>query len=127
MCMPENVDDCFDSEDGGIKNNSQVSRIGTWANGSVVSHSKGQKEITGACVGLLCLAVQSCPTLQDPMDCSPPGSSVHEDSPGENTGVGCHASSRGSSQPRDQTRVSRIAGGFFTVWATREAQEYWSG
>ena len=32
--------------------------------------------------------------------------------------------SRGSSQPRDQTQVSRIAGGFFTSWATREAQEY---
>ena len=31
-------------------------------------------------------------------------------------------SSRGSSQPRDQTQISRIAGGFFTVWATREAQ-----
>ena len=35
--------------------------------------------------------------------------------------------SRGSSQPRDQTQVSRIAGRFFTNWATREAQEYWSG
>ena len=35
--------------------------------------------------------------------------------------------SRGSSQPRDQTQVSRIAGGFFTDEATREAQEYWSG
>ena len=33
---------------------------------------------------------QSCPTLCDPMDCSPPGSSVHGDSPGKNTGVGCH-------------------------------------
>ena len=30
-------------------------------------------------------------TLCDPMDCSPPGSSVHRDSPGKNTGVGCHA------------------------------------
>ena len=29
---------------------------------------------------------------------------------------------RGSSQPRDWTRVSHIAGGFFTTWATREAQ-----
>ena len=29
--------------------------------------------------------------------------------------------SRGSSQPRDRTLVSRIAGGFFTNWATREA------
>ena len=35
--------------------------------------------------------VQPCPTLCDPMDCSPPGSSVHRDSPGKNTGVGCHA------------------------------------
>ena len=35
--------------------------------------------------------------------------------------------SRGSSQPGDQPQVSRIAGRFFTSWATREAQEYWSG
>ena len=34
---------------------------------------------------------------------------------------------RGSSQPRDWTQVSHIAGGLFTIWATREAQEYWSG
>ena len=32
-----------------------------------------------------------CPALCDPMDCSLPGSSVHEDSPGKSTGVGCHA------------------------------------
>ena len=36
-------------------------------------------------------------------------------------------SSRGSSQPRDRTQISHIAGGFFTVWATKEAQEYWIG
>ena len=36
-------------------------------------------------------------------------------------------SSRGSSQPRDQTHVSRTAGKFFTVWATKEAQDYYSG
>ena len=35
--------------------------------------------------------------------------------------------SRGSSQPKDQTQVPRIAGGFFTSWATREAQKCWSG
>ena len=33
---------------------------------------------------------QWCPTLWDPMRCSPPGPSVHGDSPGENTGMGCH-------------------------------------
>ena len=89
-----------------------------------------------------------------PMDCSSPGSSVHRDSPGRNTGVGCHALlqgifptqgsnpgllpcrqilyhlsregsprilvwvvypfSRGSSQPRNRTSVSCIAGRFFT-------------
>ena len=36
-------------------------------------------------------SLQGCPTLCGPMDCSPPGSSVHGDSPGKNTGVGCHA------------------------------------
>ena len=35
--------------------------------------------------------------------------------------------SRGSSQPRDRTQVSCIGGGFFTSWATREAQEYQKG
>ena len=39
---------------------------------------------------VLCLVTQSCLTLCDPMDCSPPHSSVHGDSPGKNTGVGCH-------------------------------------
>ena len=40
---------------------------------------------------LICLVVQSCLSLCNPMDCSPPGSSVHADSLGKNTGVGCHA------------------------------------
>ena len=37
------------------------------------------------------LVAQSCLTPCDPMNCSPSGSSVHGDSPGQNTGVGCHA------------------------------------
>ena len=40
---------------------------------------------------MLYLVTQSCLTLCDPMDCSLPGSSVHGDYPGKNTGVGCHA------------------------------------
>ena len=36
------------------------------------------------------LVSQLCPTLCDPMDCSPQGLSVHGDSPGKNTGVSCH-------------------------------------
>ena len=37
------------------------------------------------------LVTQLCPALCDPMDCSPPGSFVHGDSPGKNTRVDCHA------------------------------------
>ena len=40
---------------------------------------------------MLCLVTQSCPTLWDPIECSLPGTSVHGDSPGNNTGVGRHA------------------------------------
>ena len=43
---------------------------------------------------MLCCAVLSCSVMFDfvtPMDCSPQGSSVHEDSPGNNARVGCHA------------------------------------
>ena len=43
-------------------------------------------------------------------------------SPGQNTGV----SSRSLPQPRFRTQVSRIAGGFFTSWATKEDPKYWS-
>ena len=41
-------------------------------------------------VQLVSSVAQSCLTLCDPIDCSPPGSSVHEDSPVKNTGVCCH-------------------------------------
>ena len=68
-------------------------------------------EVNQLCV---CLVAQSCPTLCDPKDCSLPGSSVHRDSSGKNTGVGCHALLQGIAQPRDQTQASRIAGGIFT-------------
>ena len=46
------------------------------------------------------------------MDCSPPGSSVRGDSPGKNSGVGCHfviSYSRGSSWSRDQTHISHVS------------------
>ena len=59
----------------------------------------------------MCLIAQTCPTLYDLMDCSPPGSSVHRDAPGKNTGVGCHALLQGILP----TQVFHIAGGFFTI------------
>ena len=113
---------------------------------------------------VLCSAAQSRPTLCDPVDCSPQGSSIPGDSPGKSTGLGCHALlqgifptqwsipglphcrwilyhlshqgsprilewvadpfSRGTSQLRNWTQVSCIAGGFFTSWATREGQPW---
>ena len=70
---------------------------------------------------VLCLVTQSCPPLCK-MDCSPPGSSVHGILQARILEWIAMPSSRGSSQPRDQTQVSCIAGRFFTFWATREAQ-----
>ena len=81
------------------------------------------------------LVAQLCPTMgfpmlapgSDPTDSRPPGSSIHGDSPGKNTGVGCHFlfqiifPTQGSNL--DQTWVSHIAGRFFTIWATREAPQ----
>ena len=43
-------------------------------------------------------------------------------SPGQNTGMGSLSLLWGSSQPRDRTQVSHIAGGFFTTWSTRETK-----
>ena len=51
----------------------------------------------------------SCPTLCNPMDCSPPGPSVYGDSPRKYTGVGCTPSSRGYFWPRDRIYVSYIS------------------
>ena len=65
---------------------------------------------------------QSCPTLCDPMD-----STVHGILHARILESVAFPFSRGSSQPRDRTQVSRMEGGFFTSRATREAQEYWSG
>ena len=60
------------------------------------------------------LAAQLCPTLWDSMDCSPTRFLCLWDSPGKNTGVVAIPFSRGSSQPRDWTQVSCIAGRLFT-------------
>ena len=78
---------------------------------------------------LLCLylAVQSCLTHCNPMDCSLPGSSVQGILQARILEWVAMPSSRGSSQPRYQTQVSHLAGRFFPLWSPREAHEYWSG
>ena len=68
------------------------------------------------------LVTQSCPTLCDPMGYSPPGFFVHGILQVRIQEWVAIAPARGFSPPRDWTRVSCIAGRFFTIWATREAQ-----
>ena len=68
------------------------------------------------------LVTQSSPTLCDSLDYSLPGSSVCGILQARILEWISILFSRGSSWPRDQTKVSCIAGGFFTVWATGEDQ-----
>ena len=63
------------------------------------------------------LVTQSRLTLCDPMDCCPPGSSVHGILQPRVLDWVAIPLSRGSSQPRDWTQVSCIVGEFFTVWS----------
>ena len=63
------------------------------------------------------LVTQSCSTLCNSMDCSPPGSSVYGILHARKLEWVGISSCRGSSWPRDWTRVSCITGRFFTVWA----------
>ena len=69
---------------------------------------------------------QSCPTLCDPVDCSPPGSSVHGILQARVLEWVAISFSRGSSRPRDRTQVSRTAGRRFNLRGTREAHRYLS-
>ena len=64
---------------------------------------------------------QSCLTVCDPMDCSPPGSSVHGILQQEYWNGLPFPSTRDLSRPRDQTWVSCRASRFFTIWATRRS------
>ena len=77
-----------------------------------------------------CFFAQLCPTLWDPLDYSPPGSSVHGIPQARILEEVAIFFSRGSSWPRDQTHISCIsciAGRFLTHWAVGEAQFESSG
>ena len=100
---------------------------GCLTGGSAVSNapaSGGDARDTGSIPGLgkwsESEVAQSCPTLCDPMDCSLPDFSVHGIFQGRVLERVAIFFSRGSSQPRDQTLVSHIAGRHFTLWATRK-------
>ena len=73
-------------------------------------------------INLIGHIAQSCPALCNLMDCT-----VHGILQARILEWVAFSFSRESSQLRDWTQVSHIAGGFFTSLATREAQEYWRG
>ena len=72
-------------------------------------HSESESEVA-----------QLCQILCDPMNCSPPGSSVHGILQARILEWIAISFSRGSSRPKDWTQVSCIAGRCFNLWATRE-------
>ena len=72
------------------------------------------------CVSVRVSGAQSCPTLCNSMEWSPPGSSVQEILQARILERPAIPFSRGSSWPKGRTQVSCIAGRFFTIWATRE-------
>ena len=95
-------------------------RVSCIAWGFFLTEPAGNPICTEGYVCVCVLVHPLCLTLCDTKDYSQPGSSVH--------GI-LHARilewlpisfSRGSSQPKDQTLISCIAGWFFTIWATRE-------
>ena len=73
-------------------------------------------------------SLELCPTLCDPIDRSPPGSPIPGILQARTLEWVAISFSRGSSQPRDRTQVSRIPGRRFNLWATREApnKESWA-
>ena len=73
------------------------------------------------CCFCCCLITQLCPTLCDPMDCSPPGSSVHGISQASILEWVAISFSKGSSWHRNWTHVSCIDSQFPYCWATKEA------
>ena len=79
------------------------------------AYSKLELSLPNHCVCVCVKVAQSCLTLCNPMDCSLPGSFVHGILQARILEWFAIPFSRGSSQPMDQTCVSCIAGGFFTV------------
>ena len=73
----------------------------------------------------LCVHAQSCLTLCDPTDCSPPGSSVYGISKARILEWVAISSSTGSSQPRDQTRISCIGRQILYRWSPQGSPFTW--
>ena len=90
----------------------------------ILYHLSHQGSLCSSKLGHKCgggLVSKSCPTLCNPTDCSPPGSSVHRILQARILEWVAISFSRGSSRPRDWTCISCIAGGFFT---SEESPDY---
>ena len=98
--FPRNLPSCWKNKTHTFENNINILPILTNLSISVVA--------------------QSCLTLCDPMNCRPPGSSVHGILQARILKWLAISFSRGFSQPRDWTWVFPITGRCFTLWATRE-------
>ena len=92
----------------------------TWL--SVWTELNDLNDLKHPCVSAKLL--QSCLPLCKSMDCSLPGSSVHDILQERILECVVMPSSNRSSQPRDQTQVSHITGRFYTRWATGEAPQF---
>ena len=73
----------------------------------------------------VCLVIQLCPTLCDPVNCSPPGSSVHGDSPGKNTGEGSLSLLQGIFPTQGSNPGLCVAGRFFTPEPPGKSIQEW--
>ena len=106
FCL-QNYDHPFPTQFWKGQNKELVSRIGDELDASQVT------------VSFVCV---SHSVMSDLMDCSSPGSSIYGILQARILEWVAIPFSRGSSWPRNRTWVSRIAGRFFTIWATSEVQ-----
>ena len=105
-----------------------LSPHGTWGFFSWDSPENGVQEAAhcgyrASCVYLCARVLSHVRLFVTPMDCSPPGPTVHRISQTRRLEWGAISSSRGSSPPKDGTRVSfvsSIAGGFVAACTNRE-------
>ena len=106
------------------KNLKTISKIKVSSLGSLICLSRQQSSHLSICPCLCAKSLQSCPTLCDPMDHSPPPGSSVCGIPEASPGVGCHALFQGIFLTQGLNSVSHISctgSGFCTTSATREA------